>query len=239
MTARNRLIQSVEKAMGLLEQLKDFPDGVSLADLCAANGLTKSTTHGLLDTLVELGYVSHHCARYRLGTRVWGLAPTPIESVQRVRESFTPALQAFNELCEADCFLTVPGGTRSYLTLEAVDATGCRFRPQEDHQRDAILTSAVGKIFLAHDSALARRMRRGAYLDRPLEDELIQVRHQGFAIDHQGSKPGLNCMAIPLRIRGRVVGALGTSGDSEHLHAALLEIKARKSLSRLYELVKC
>jgi len=238
LTPRSRHIQSVEKAMSLLEQLKIFSDGASLADLCASNGLTKSTAHGLLDTLVELGYVSHHGARYSLGTRVWALAPTPNDAAQRIRESFIPALRAFNELCEADCFLTVPSGTRSYLTLEAMDANGAFFRPTDDTQRDALRTSAVGKIFLAHDSGLARRARRNAALDRTLEDELIQVRQNGFALDDQGSQTGLNCMAIPLRMRGQVVGALGTSGSAEQLRPALLQLKARQALRQLYDLVK-
>ena len=238
MTTHSRHIQSVEKAMGLLEQLRTFSDGASLADLCAANGLTKSTAHGLLSTLVELGYVAHHGARYSLGARALALSVPHNDATERIRELFTPALYAFNELCGSDCFLTVPGGTRSYLTLEALDANGRSFRIEEDSRRDAIRTSAVGKVFLAHDADLARRIRRNASLGPSLEAELVQVRDRGFAIDHQGSQPNLNCLAIPLRVKGRVVGALGTSGLADQLRPAVLQIKAKRALRQLYELVK-
>jgi IclR family transcriptional regulator, acetate operon repressor len=237
-TTHSRQIQSVERAMSLLERLKTFPDGASLADLCAASGLTKSTAHGLLNTLVELGYVDHQDTQYRMGARAQALAVARNDATARIRELFTPALYAFNELCESDCFLTVPGGTRSYLTLEALDANGRSFRVKEDSRRDAIRTSAVGKVFLAHDAGLARRMRRHAQLGLSLETELVQVRQCGFALDCQGSQPELNCLAIPLRLKGQVVGALGTSGMAEQLKPAVLQLQARRALRQLYELVK-
>lgn len=195
MTTRSRQIQSVERAMGLLEQLRDLPQG-------AANGLTKSTAHGLLNTLVELGYVTHQGNRYWLGNRVRVLAQSPHDPAERIRELFSPALHSFNELCEADCFLAVASGTRSYLTLEAVDRNGVAFEPTVDKQRDALCTSAVGKVLLAHDEQLARRIRRVGAMGRSLEGELTLVRNIGFAVDCQASLPGLNCMAIPLRLEG-------------------------------------
>ena len=239
MTTRSRQIQSVERAMGLLEQLRDLSQGARLADLCAANGLTKSTAHGLLSTLVELGYVTHRGNRYWLGNRVRSLAQSPHDPAQRIRELFSPALHAFNELCESDCFLAVASGTRSYLTLEAVDRDGVLFEPIIDNQRDALCTSAVGKVLLAHDEQLARRIRREGAIDRSLERDLELVRNVGFAVDHQASLPDLNCMAIPLRLQGQVVGALGTSGSASTLRPALLQLKAKQALRQLYDLVKC
>jgi len=239
LTTRSRQIQSVERAMRLLEQLRDFPQGGKLAELCSANGLTKSTAHGLLDTLVELGYVTHQGNRYWLGNRVRALAQSPHDPARRIRELFSPALHAFNELCEADCFLAVASGTRSYLTLEAVDCDGVAFEPIIDNHRDALCTSAVGKVLLAHDEQLARRIRREGAIGRSLEGELTLVRNVGFAVDHQASLPGLNCMAISLRLQGQVVGALGTSGRASALRPVLLQLKAKRALRQLYDLVKC
>ncbi|MGH8452646.1 IclR family transcriptional regulator [Pseudomonas sp.] len=238
MPVRSRQIQSVEKAMSLLEHLKAFPGGASLAEICALSGLTKSTAHGLLHTLVELGYVSHGGTRYSLGSRVWALASTRNDFAERIVSLFTPALGAFNGLCRADCFLAVPSGTHSYLTLAARDANGQCFQNTEDSQRDALRTSAVGKIFLAHNENLTRRLRRNAPLNHSFEQELIQVRQSGFALDNQGSKPGLNCMAIPLRISGQVVASLSMSGVAEQLRPTTLDAMARQSLRQLYELVK-
>lgn len=222
MVVSKRHIQSIERAMMLLEKLKMYPDGASLAELCTPNGLTKSTAHGLLNTLTDLGYVSHQGAKYSVGTRVHALASATNDPREEIHETFIPALRAFNELCELDCYLAIASGARTYLTLEAFDQHGRSIVPCIDSQRDAIRTSAIGKVFMAHDPALARTVRRNAPLERSVEDELVRISICGFALDSKASQAGLNCMAIPLRFKGKVVAALGASGESAHLHSKVL-----------------
>lgn len=62
-------VQSVERASRLLKLLATTPGYVRLADLAESAGLAKSTTHGLLQTLVREGLVEHDPAsrHYRLG----------------------------------------------------------------------------------------------------------------------------------------------------------------------------
>ena len=98
--------------------------------------------------------------------------------------------------------MAMPSGTKTYLTLEALNANGNPFHVDADSRRDAIHTSAMGKILLTHDSHLLRRLRRNCLIDPQLEGELEQIRRDGFAIHRQGSVEGLNCMAIPLRVKG-------------------------------------
>ncbi|MFJ4145567.1 IclR family transcriptional regulator [Pseudomonas sp. NPDC089734] len=238
MKARSRHIQSIERAMALLELLKAYPQGARLTDLCVPNGLTKSTAHGLLDTLADMGYVTHQGSRYLLGSRIQTLAHAGHDRNERLRQLFTPALQAFNESCEANCFLAIPSGARTYLTLDALDAGGHPLTQQDDDQRDALRTSAVGKVFLAHDPMLARRVRRSAPLGKDLEHELLRINECGYALDIQASEPGLNCMAIPLRVKGKVVGALGTSGPADRLAPQVMQLMAKRAMRDLFELVK-
>lgn len=66
MTDENRRIQSVERAMALLEAIAAAGGETRLVDLSAQLGLSKSTLHGLLNTLVAMGYVSRRGTRYAL-----------------------------------------------------------------------------------------------------------------------------------------------------------------------------
>ena len=72
-----RGVQSVERALDLLETLarSDAPLGVSA--LAHATHLSPSTTHRLLATLVRRGWVSHDPGTHRYRLTPLGARPTP------------------------------------------------------------------------------------------------------------------------------------------------------------------
>jgi IclR family transcriptional regulator, acetate operon repressor len=239
MERSTRSIQSVQRAMQLLEALSAGGGAARLIDLSDATGLSKSTVHGVLDTLVAMGYVTRERSRYALGLKLEVTARPLSEQSTRLRHAFAPALRAFNALCGENCFLAVPCGTRAYLTLDSLDGEGRPLALPADERRDALTTSAVGKTFLAHHPALARRLRLADRIAPKLEKELVRIGTEGVAFDLQGSGEGLNCIALPLRMRGRVVAAIGAGGPSERLNAASMRHLARRSMRELFHLVKC
>lgn len=58
--------RAVRNAFQLLELLSGAPDGLRLNRLVEFSGLPKTTTHRLLNTLVELDIVCHDDGRYHL-----------------------------------------------------------------------------------------------------------------------------------------------------------------------------
>ncbi|WP_205195231.1 MULTISPECIES: helix-turn-helix domain-containing protein [unclassified Burkholderia] len=234
-----KAIQSVQRAMALLEALSAQGGSARLMEIAAATGLSKSTAHGVLDTLVEMGYVTRERHRYALGLRLAATVRPLLPQGARLREAFVPALRAFNALCGENCFLAVPCGTRAYLTLDALDGEGRALDQPVNERRDALTTSAIGKIFLAHTPALARRLRQAGALPAALDSELPTIGEQGFAFDLQASQARLNCFALPLRLRGRMVAALGASGPADRLDPSLMRHLARRSMRELFDLVKC
>ena len=239
MEQRSRNIQSVERAMLILEMIKSYKDGARLSELAEASGLSKSTVHGLLDTLVSMGYVTRNQTRYSLGLRLRLLSQPPEEAEEELRKAFAPALRAFMELSGENCFLAVPCGTRSYLTIDALDRQGAPLYLPANEQREALITSAIGKVFIANDSQLAYRLRREMWFSSELEQDLKQVTNQGYALDMGASEQDLNCVALPLRIRGKVVAALGAGGPSDRLEASLMRRLATKAMRDLFDLIKC
>lgn len=63
MSKTPKLIQSIERAVGLLEIIAQQGGGARLRDLAVISGLGKTTAHNILQTLEQLGYVHR-----RLGT---------------------------------------------------------------------------------------------------------------------------------------------------------------------------
>lgn len=85
--------------MTLLEHLNANPSGMSLASLCQLCGLNKSTAHGLLNTLVDMGYVSNIDNQYLPGARTISLTPRKT-LVDETIKLFSPALHALNDICQ-------------------------------------------------------------------------------------------------------------------------------------------
>ncbi|MEK6347730.1 MAG: helix-turn-helix domain-containing protein [Burkholderia sp.] len=234
-----KAIQSVQRAMAVLEALSGQGGAARLMEVAAATGFSKSTVHGVLDTLVEMGYVTRERSRYALGLRLEVTARPLAPQSERLRAAFAPALRAFNELCGEACFLAVPCGTRAYLTLDALDAGGRSFAHPVDERRDALTTSAIGKVFLAHNPQLARKLRREDRLPKAIDGELIEIGERGFALDLAASQANLNCFALPLRLRGRTVAALGASGTPERLNPVLMRRLAGRAMREMFDLIKC
>jgi DNA-binding IclR family transcriptional regulator len=73
---RGKQIQSVERALAILERVAQAPDGLPLCDLAAALELSATTVHNLAATLVNRGYLAKLSApkRYALGSAARALA---------------------------------------------------------------------------------------------------------------------------------------------------------------------
>ena len=70
-------VQSVDRALALLEIVAASDGDVAITTLAAKAGIHVSTAHRLLATLVARGYVTHdeRTRRYRAGDALTNLAP--------------------------------------------------------------------------------------------------------------------------------------------------------------------
>lgn len=238
MIDETRHIQSVERAMALLEAIAQAGGEARLVDLAAQLGLHKSTLHGLLNTLAAMGYISRHGTRYALGLRLREIAQPLADADAALRTTFAPALRSLAERSGETCYLAVPCGTREYLYIDAVEGHGSLRVASPRGRREGLTTSAIGKVFLAHDLELVRSLRRGGLIPAQLESELKTIAEQGYALDLEEAEPGLNCLALPLRRQGRVVAALGAAGPSQRLRKSVLRRMATTAMSDMFDILK-
>lgn len=238
MIDENRRIQSVERAMHILEVIAAAGGAARLSELATRLDLHKSTLHGLLNTLAALGYVSRQGTRYVLGLRLREIAQPLADADAALRSAFAPALQALARHSGETCYLAAPCGTREYLYLDAVEGNE-RLRVGSPRGRRAgLTTSAIGKLFLAYDPMLVRSLRRAQLLPSTLEAELLQIVEQGYALDLEEAEAGLNCLALPLRQQGRVVAALGVGGPARRLGEHHLHGLAATVMREMFDIIK-
>jgi DNA-binding IclR family transcriptional regulator len=102
-------VQSLERAAAILRVLAEAgASGTRLADVAIAIGLGKTTTHRLINALLNLGFVDQDKAtrRYRLGLEVYALA-TAAQGRLDVVELARPSLATLAEQTGDTVFLSI------------------------------------------------------------------------------------------------------------------------------------
>lgn len=224
------LVQSLNRAFSIIEALGNSGSGLSLASLCAATGLNKSTIHHLLATMKERGYVMQDAAGfYRLTFKICLLSRQLIDGVNMVGMA-KPHLQKLCARAQEMVHLVVrEGNCVVYLYREEFwDSPAGRIVSNVGLYR-AMHTTAAGKSIMATmtDGEIREYWRQAdktkitsatiEELDALLRD-VDDARRRGFAIDNEENTPGIRCMAVALKdFTGRAAAAISISGAKSRM----------------------
>ncbi|HEY1310487.1 MAG TPA: IclR family transcriptional regulator [Pseudolabrys sp.] len=229
-------IQSVDRALFLLETIADAGGEATLTDLATRTGLNISTCHHLLATLIQRGFAAKVPGRrlYALGARILylGHACLQVDLPRRAQ----PYLEAVNRATGETVHLAALQGD-AVVTLAVCDA---RHAVRVD-------TGKVGKIVAPHATSGGKailawlpedEMRRilGHGLKRFTDNTITEfpdfieslrvVRRTGYAIDREEFLPGVICVGAAIRDQaGTVIGAISASTPSMRAseeHVALM-----------------
>jgi IclR family acetate operon transcriptional repressor len=227
-------VQSVDRALTLLEALAQSAGGTSLTELAGRAGLNVSTCHHLLATLVKWGYVAKVPGRrYALGARGLHLGQAFLKQVDLPRRA-QPFVERISEDTGETVHLAVLQGDAIITLLKREGRHAVRVDTGALGASDAAHATATGKAMLAwlpeHEirRVLAvQGMTRftpntitdaGAFIK-----ELQLVRRHGHAVDREEFQPGVVCIGAAIRNHlGAVVGAISASAPTlratdEHL----------------------
>ncbi|MFB4281062.1 IclR family transcriptional regulator [Nonomuraea sp. MTCD27] len=218
-------IQSVERAAAILRLLASGPRLLGVAELARALGLPKGTLHGILRTLVHVGFVEQDqtTGKYRLGATLLHLGSSYLDVNELRTRSINWADALAGRSRESAWIGTLHEG--HVLVIHHV------FRPDDSMQTLQVGTylpthaSALGKVLLAFDpygeslaTPLQPHTKRTLVDPVELEEELDQVRARGWAAEMEELTEGEVAVAAPIKDpRGLVVGAIGIRGAVERL----------------------
>jgi IclR family acetate operon transcriptional repressor len=220
-------VQSVERAIMLLELLSRSAGGTSLTDLSSQAGLNISTSHHLLATLVKLGYVAQVPGRrtYALGARVLGLGQSYMRQVDLPRRA-QPVLDRLTAVTGEAVHLAVLQGDRVVTVAKSEGRQAVRVDTGEIGATEAPHATATGKAMLAWlpEDQMSRLLAAGGMTRftpstivdiAVLVEELRLVRRNGFAMDREEQQPGVVGVGAAVRDHtGAVIGALSASAPA-------------------------
>ena len=239
----NRQIQSVARALDILEVLAKAPGELGLNEVALMTGLNVSTCHHIVQTLLTRGYVSQaqRGQGYALGSRVLELSS--FSARQRSLVDITmPELKRLNKVAGENVHLAVMQGTDLVVLAELDSTKVVRVVTGGISYASAAHATALGKAILAWlpeqevfrllDQKGQTKFTENTITNRhDLIEALRHIRRFGIAEDEQEFLPGVMSVGAALRdYSGTVLGSLGCTfpqdrGDKDHLQTLKFAVK--------------
>lgn len=219
-----RTIQSVDRALDLIDALAESSGELSLGDLAKRTGLNPSTCHHLLATLTRRGYVGRvpYSRSYCLGPRVTTLSQQRSKQFS-IADLAMPELERLGETTRESVHLAVLQG-HALVTLAMLDSRlPIRVASDGVTKAHAAHATATGKAILAWlpepeiVRVLAETGLQG-FTDKTctsisdLMEELRLVRRRGYSVDDEEFQPGVLCIGAAVRDHtGAVIASISCS----------------------------
>jgi DNA-binding IclR family transcriptional regulator len=196
-------VESVERALSLIEAFSSERAALSLAQLAEETGLYKSTILRLAASLIRFGYLRRGSdGRYRLGPALWRLGSLYRRGYE-LGERIRPALRRL---------VTTAGETASFYVIDA-DERLCLYRENatdplrhhlEEGSRLSLRLGAAGHVLSAHGKSCTEARGR--------------LRPDGGCISWGERNPHICALAVPVfDSHGHLQGALALSGPRNRL----------------------
>lgn len=228
-------VQSIRRALSILERLGECDDGLPLKDVAAQVGLPPSSAHRILTTLQLQRFV-----RFDQATMCWSIGVQAFvvgNAFARSRDMVSLAVPLMRRLMNAT------GETVNFFMLDGSEVV-CMAQVQSQQMVRAISRpgagaemhrSAAGKMILAHMSpdevvAIIQKAGMTRYTDHTivtpegLHAELDKIRQRGFSVDNEEFSLGLRCIAAPIYDEtGLVHAAVSIAGPASRITEARTE----------------
>ena len=244
---QGNMVQSVERAMKILEALEGEADGLGVTELSRRIKLHKSTVHRLLSTLLSLGYVeqNNENEKYRLGMKLLYLGSAILERMDLRHEAYIFLKELSRDVNEA-VHLVIPDG-HSALYVDKINGNKTIRMHSQIGRRVPMHASAVGKCMLAYadedfveevfQTGLRKYTQNTITDPEKLREHLQQVRGQGYAVDDEENEGGIRCVGAPIfNYTGKVIGAVSVSGPTVTVLPERIEEIAEKLRACAYKI---
>lgn len=223
---------------------------LTVTEVALALGMPKSTALGILDALVQEGYVTRLENRgpFALGAEVIRLGQRALGH-QSVRSVLKPAMDDLVSQFGETCNLGVWAPDRqSVLYVEKVDGVRAIRIAAWVGKSNPSYCTAVGKALLmaADERELQSYLAKVAPLKgftantitipSLLVEHLAESRARGFAVDDEEHEPGVRCVAVAVRDPiGHVVASLSLAAPAHRLPAQSWASVARRMAQAIDE----
>jgi IclR family acetate operon transcriptional repressor len=199
-------VQSVDRALVIIETLAEDDEGYRLSDLAVRTGLSTSTVHRLLATLEKRRFVQFDRteSKWHVGAQSFAVGATFARRRNFVAQAM-PYLRKLRDQTRETANLAVVDD-ESIIVLTRMESREIMRSLTKVGGRVAMVASGVGKAVLATYSdadvnaiicrqGMPRLTEKSIVRPSDLFRELQTIRRQGYAVDDEEARIGLRCVA--------------------------------------------
>jgi DNA-binding IclR family transcriptional regulator len=224
-------VQSVTRALLLLELLAKETTTVSLSELSQKADLKMTTVHRLLTTLMTKGFVEQDdiSLRYQLGIKTFEIGNAAL-FVNDLRSIARPFLKQLLETTNETINLAILEDTE-VIYIDQIESTNIVIVKMFARvgSRGPAYCTGTGKVLLADISndelrKLFSQVNFVKFTENTITDinQLIiilnKIRNDGYALDFSERDPGVTCVAVPIKnFDGRVQAAISISAPAPRM----------------------
>jgi IclR family acetate operon transcriptional repressor len=199
-------VQSVDRALQILETLAEDDEGYRLSDLAVRTGLSTSTAHRLLTTLEKRRFVQFDqtSSKWHVGAKSFAVGATFTRRRNVVAQAI-PYLRKLRDQTRETANLAVVDD-ETLMLLVRLESREITRSVTKVGGRVAMVASGIGKAVLAtyadadvaaiiHRHGMPHLTAKSIVRAGELFKELQAIRRQGYAVDDEEARIGLRCVA--------------------------------------------
>lgn len=223
---RSGQVQSLVRALRLLQEVADAGDGITLTEVANRVGLPVSSAHRLLSTLQLEGFVRFDGERtlWFVGVKAFTVGNAFLRARDLVQVA-RPYMRGLMEQCDETVNLAVEDSGQ-IIYLAQIECRQMMRALASPGARVPMHSSAVGKVLLAYANPVVQqpmldRMKLERFTANTITGRerflrsLSEIRAQGYSFDDEEHAVGLRCVAAPIFNEAReAIAGISLSGPA-------------------------
>lgn len=227
-------VQSIERALTILNKLSEYPNGLQVTRLSEQVGLTKSTVHRLLTTLSNMNYVvkDEETDKYKLGLQILFLSRNLLNNNDVITVA-KPYLEKLSLEVNETVHLCIEN-LGEIVYIDKIDSNQAVRMFSRIGSRAPMYCTAVGKVLLSGmdqekvDSILSKtefiaKTPTTITSKEQLLEEVEKIKIEGYALDNSENEEVLRCIAAPIYDhKGKIIASFSISGPNNRVTMDLI-----------------
>jgi IclR family acetate operon transcriptional repressor len=248
--SRDGGVQSVDRALLIIETLAEDDEGYRLTDLAVRTGLSPSTVHRLLTTLEKRRFVQfdRDDSMWHIGAKSFAVGSTFVRRRNFVTEALPYLRKLRDQTRETANLAVVDDGATIILTR--VESREIMRSVTKVGGRVPMIASGLGKALLSTYSeeevfaiiqrdGMPRLTSKSIVRAGELCKSLHEIRQQGYSVDDEEAMIGLRCVsAVVYDDRSEPLAAISVSGKASRVPNARFPILGKLVQEVAAELTK-